>query len=167
MKARPGVTLVEVMLAGSIAVLMTLALMEGLIVAAKISNENSQLLAADAYAWDTAWKWFNKKYDDLSAGGTGGIVYSGLVASNECPTLCRELTGSDARMAVRVRDVSVNRHNVVVPAREIVVDLAWGPASDRKSLNGMFNGAVTGEGSTRSFNHPVSVLKCEIDRGVQ
>ena len=45
--ARGGFTLVEVMLAGAIAVLMTLALMEGLVVAAKISHENSQLLAAD------------------------------------------------------------------------------------------------------------------------
>ena len=165
MKARPGVTLVEVMLAGSIAVLVTLALMEGLIVAAKISNENSQLLAADAYAWDTAWKWFNKKYDDLSAGGVGGVIYTGTVSSNECPTLCRALTGSDACVAVRVRDVSVSRHNVVVPAREIAVDLAWGPQSDRKSLNGMFDGSVAGEGNTKSYSHPVSVLKCSIDRG--
>ena len=62
--ARGGFTLMEVLLAGAIAVLMTLALMEGIIVAAKISRENSQLLAAEAFAWDTAWKWLNKAYDD-------------------------------------------------------------------------------------------------------
>ena len=37
--ARGGFTLVEVMLAGAIAVLATLALMEGLVVAAKISQK--------------------------------------------------------------------------------------------------------------------------------
>ena len=82
--ARGGFTLVEVMLAGAIAVLMTLALMEGLVVAAKISHENSELLAADAFAWDTAWKWLNKSYDELPA-QTGGVVYDS--ASNTAMTI--------------------------------------------------------------------------------
>ena len=63
--ARGGFTLVEVMLAGAIAVLMTLSLMEGLVVSAKISHENSELLAADAFAWDTAWKWLNNHLDEF------------------------------------------------------------------------------------------------------
>ena len=46
--ARAGFTLVEMMLAGAITMLMTLALLEGLIVSARISRENSELLAADA-----------------------------------------------------------------------------------------------------------------------
>ena len=37
---RSGMTLIEVILAGSIAVLMTLALLEGIIVSTKISHEN-------------------------------------------------------------------------------------------------------------------------------
>ncbi|MBR3958055.1 MAG: hypothetical protein IKJ89_09415, partial [Kiritimatiellae bacterium] len=131
MKARRGVTLVEVMLAGSIAVLFTLSLMEGLIVAAKISNENSQLLAADAYAWDTAWKWFNKKYDDLATSNANGIIYQGTVSSNECPMICRQLVGSDAKVGVRVRTVTVIRHSIETVARQIEVDVAWGPTSER------------------------------------
>ena len=55
MKLRRGMTLVEVMLAGAITVFVTLTLMEGLIVANKISHENAQMMAAEAYAWDTAW----------------------------------------------------------------------------------------------------------------
>jgi len=165
MKARKGVTLVEVMLAGGIAVMMTLSIMEGLIVAAKISNENSQLLAADAYAWDMAWKWFNKKYDDLATADVNGIIYQGLVSSNECPVLCKELVGSDARVGIRVRTVTERRHSVEAVTRQIDVDMAWGPASDRKSLNGMFNGVV--ESGTRSYSHPVSIRKCKIDRGLQ
>ncbi|MCR5839255.1 MAG: hypothetical protein K6G94_06435 [Kiritimatiellae bacterium] len=163
MKARRGVTLVEVMLAGSIAVLFTLSLMEGLIVAAKISNENSQLLAADAYAWDTAWKWFNKKYDDLATSNANGIIYQGTVSSNECPMICRQLVGSDAKVGVRVRTVTVIRHSIETVARQIEVDVAWGPTSERKSLNGMFNGAV--ESGTKSYSHPISIYKCSIDRG--
>ena len=163
MKARRGVTLVEVMLAGAIAVLFTLALMEGLIVAAKLSNENSQLLAADAYAWDMAWKWFNKKYDDLVTTDVNGIIYQGTVSSNECPTLCRQLVGSDARVGIRVRTVTITRHSVETVARQVDIDLAWGPASDRKSLNGMFNGVV--ESGTKSYSHPISIYKCSIDRG--
>ena len=161
MKARKGMTLVEVMLAGSIAVLFTLSLMEGLVVAAKISNENSQLLAADAYAWDTAWKWFNKKYDDLGAADT---IYPGTVSSNECPMLCSQLVGADAKVGIRVRPVTITRHSIEMKAKLIEVDVAWGPMSERKSLNGMFNGAV--ESGTKSYSHPISVYKCSIDRGL-
>ena len=163
MRARKGMTLIEVMLAGAITVLFTLALMEGLIVAAKISNENAQLLAADAYAWDMAWKWFNKKYDDLTTADANGIIYQGLVSSNECPTLCSQKVGADARVGIRVRTVTITRHSVETAVRQIEVDLAWGPNSERKSLNGMFNGVV--EGGTKSYSHPISIFKCSIDRG--
>ena len=163
MRAKKGMTLVEVMLAGAITVLFTLSLMEALIVSAKISNENAQLLAADAYAWDMAWKWFNKKYDDLTTTDANGIIYQGTITSNECPTLCRALTGADAKVGIRVRTVTVNRHSVETTARQIDVDMAWGPASDRKSLKGMFNGVV--EGGTKSYSHPVSIFKSSIDRG--
>ena len=78
--ARGGFTLVEVMLAGALAVLATLSLMEGLIVSAKISHENSELLAADAFAWDTAWRWLNKSYEELpdaTAGRTYDLTIDG------------------------------------------------------------------------------------------
>lgn len=158
MKARRGMTLVEVMLAGSISVLFTLSLMEGLVVAAKISNENSQLLAADAFAWDTAWKWFNKKFDDLP-GSSAGVVYYGTVASNECPVLCRQLAGADAKWAVRVKAGTFARHGVETVGKQIEVDVAWGPASDRRSLSGF------AESGTRTFSHPVTLDKCSIERG--
>ena len=163
MRARKGVTLIEVMLAGAITVLFTLSLMEALIVSAKISNENAQLLAADAYAWDVAWKWFNKKYDDLTTTDANGIIYQGTVSSNECPTLCRQLVGADPKVGIRVRTVTINRHSVESVVRQVDVDMAWGPASDRKSLNGMFDGVV--ETGTKSYSHPISIYKCKIDRG--
>ena len=97
MRMRRGATLVEVALAGAIAVLLTLAFMEGIAVAARISHENSQLLAAEAYAWDTAWKWLNKPYDELNNTATAAFYPSAAgetVSSNACPVLCRALNGT-------------------------------------------------------------------------
>ena len=162
MRARKGMTLIEVMLAGAITVLFTLSLMEALIVAAKISNENSQLLAADAYAWDTAWKWFNKKFDDLD-GTTGGKVEFDVVSSNDCPMLCSALTGGDAQWAVKSSLVTMTRHGVETKVKLIEVNVAWGPASDRKSLNGMFGNKI--QVGTKNYSHPVSIYKSDLDRG--
>ena len=153
--ARGGFTLVEVMLAGAIAVLMTLALMEGLVVAAKISHENSELLAADAFAWDTAWKWLNKPYEELPS-QTGGVVY-------DSPVLNRGLAGGDPRVVVRVvlcdGAGALARHGANVKAKRIDVDVEWGPAGGRKCLNGLCGAGIA------NYSHPVSVYKCVLERG--
>ncbi|MBR3222317.1 MAG: hypothetical protein IKF72_08825 [Kiritimatiellae bacterium] len=164
---RGGFTLVEVMLAGAIAVLMTLALMEGLIVSAKISHENSELLAADAFAWDTAWKWLNKSYDDLPAQADGRVYDSATdtamaMTTNDCPVLNFEHAGGDPRVVVRVvmceGTGAIARHGTNVKVKRIDVDVEWGPAGDRKCLNGLCGSA--------NYSHPVSVYKSQIDRGV-
>ena len=166
--ARSGFTLVEVMLAGAIAVLMALALMEGLVVAAKISHENSELLAADAFAWDTAWRWLNKPYEELPS-QTGGVVYDSAtdnamsMSSDDCPELAAAKAGSDPRVVVRVvlcdGAGALARHGANVRAKRIDVDVEWGPDGSRKCLNGL-----CGEGIA-NYSHPVSVYKCSIDRG--
>ena len=166
--ARAGFTLVEMMLAGAITMLMTLALLEGLIVSARISRENSELLAADAFAWDTAWKWLNKAYDDLPS-QTSGVVYDSAVdnamalTTSDCPVLNRELAGGDPRIVVRVvlcdGAGALARHGTNVRAKRIDVDVEWGPDGDRKCLNGL-----CGEGIA-NYNHPVSVYKCVLERG--
>ena len=166
--ARGGFTLVEVMFAGAIAVLMTLALMEGLIVSAKISHENSELLAADAFAWDTAWRWLNKPYDELPS-QAAGVVYdsatlTGMAATtNDCPELSRERTGGDPRVVVRVVMCggagAMSRHGTSASVKRIDVDVEWGPDGDRKCLNDLRNTGMA------NYNHPVSVYKSSIDRG--
>ena len=166
--ARGGFTLVEVMLAGAIAVLMTLALMEGLVVAAKISHENSELLAADAFAWDTAWKWLNKPYEELPS-QTGGVVYDSAtdnamaLTTNDCPVLNRGLAGGDPRVVVRVvlcdGAGALARHGANVKAKRIDVDVEWGPAGGRKCLNGLCGAGIA------NYSHPVSVYKCVLERG--
>ena len=166
MRMRSGATLVEVALAGAIAVLLTLAFMEGIAVAARISHENSQLLAAEAYAWDTAWKWLNKPYDELNNTATAAFYPSAAgetVSSNACPVLCRALNGgADAKVFVRVTFLTgasaLRRHEADAEAKLIEVDVEWGPASDRRCLNGLASGA-------RSYSVPVSVYKGPLERG--
>ena len=166
MRMRRGATLVEVALAGAIAVLLTLAFMEGIAVAARISHENSQLLAAEAYAWDTAWKWLNKPCDELNNTATAAFYPSAAgetVSSNACPVLCRALNGgADAKVFVRVTFLTgasaLRRHEADAEAKLIEVDVEWGPASDRRCLNGLASGA-------RSYSVPVSVYKGPLERG--
>ena len=166
--ARGGFTLVEVMLAGAIAVLMTLALMEGLVVSAKISHENSELLAAEAFAWDTAWKWLNKPYEELPSQAAGAVydsaTLSGMaIAAADCPELSREKAGGDPRVVVRVVMCSgggaMSRHGASVAVKRIDVDVEWGPDGDRKCLNGLCGADIA------NYSHPVSVYKSPIDRG--
>jgi hypothetical protein len=167
MKARRGVALVEVMLAGSIAVLLTLACLEGVIVATGLAHESAQLLAAEAYAWDTAWRWLNKPYDELNNSATAKFYpdagYS-VVSSNECPMLCKELNGgADAKLYVRVQLLSGSaapvRHGDSAVVKRIDVDVEWGPLKSRRRLNSLST-------SGKSFSIPVSVYKCQIDRGI-
>ena len=164
MRARAGVTLVEVMLAGAICTLLTLSLLEGVIVATKISHENAQLLAADALAWDTAWKWLNKAYDELSSEtyDSGERNARLILTDADCPPLAAARSGGAPRLIVRVAsEPAMSRHGLEVAAKRIDVNVEWGPAGARKALNELGCAATTA-----TYAHPVSVYKCSIDRGV-
>ena len=78
--------------------------------------------------------------------------------------LCRELNGgADAKLYVRVRLLSggeaLVRHGALAAVKQIDVDVEWGPSTARRRLNSL--GA-----SGMSFNIPVTVYKCELDRGL-
>ena len=167
MKARRGVTLVEVMLAGSIAVLLTLACLEGVIVSTRIAHENSQLLAAEAYAWDTAWRWPNKPYDELN-NSTSPKFYPdagySVVSSNDCPMLCKELNGgSDAKLYVRVQLLTGSaapvRHGEAAAVKRIDVDVEWGRTTSRRRRDSL---STCG----RRVSIPVSACRWQRDRGI-
>ena len=64
-RSKAGVTLVEVMLAGALTALVSLATLEGFIVAAKIAHENAEVLRADGIAFDLLWRKFYTDYDNL------------------------------------------------------------------------------------------------------
>ena len=67
---KAGVTLVEVMLAGALTALVSLATLEGFIVAAKIAHENAEVLRADGEAFDVLWGRFNKSCGELNSNTT-------------------------------------------------------------------------------------------------
>ena len=94
MKSRKGMTLVEVMLAGSIAAVSTLALMGSFAVIAKVGRENTQLLAAEAYAWDTAWTWLNKPYDKLKVSTSASSYGSWYPSDAGAETTISDAVGS-------------------------------------------------------------------------
>ena len=168
-RCRGGFTMAEMMLAGAISILSTLALMEGLAVSARMSRENSQLMAADAFAWDTAWKWLNKAYADLPSQAAGAVFDSAVdadmaVTAGDCPAISREKTGADPRVVVRVVLCSgsgaVQRHGMQITAKRIDVDVEWGAEGGRRCLNGLCGEDIA------CYGRPVSVYKSQIDRGM-
>ena len=64
-KARAGVTLLEVMLAGALTAIAVLATLEAFIVAGKVAHENAETLRADNVAFDLLWRKFYGDYDQL------------------------------------------------------------------------------------------------------
>ena len=64
-RARAGVTLLEVMLAGAMTALAILVTLESFIVAAKIAHENAEALQADNIAFDLLWRKFYGDYEQM------------------------------------------------------------------------------------------------------
>ncbi len=124
-RAKAGVTLVEVMLAGAIVTVVSLALFEGVAVAARIAHENSQLLTADAYAWDTVWKRFNE---------AGGALMDQADSMNPCFRHVTTLPMAAApvlHLANSPAKCTVTISNCVNAGAMIVADVEWGPSSSR------------------------------------
>ena len=156
MRSKLGVTLVEVMLAGAITSLLIVFVMQGVIVSVGICRENSELLAAEAYAWDTAWKWFNKKYEALDDSATTQYYD---ISSNECPVIYRSALGGSPKCYVCVRGISPASGSQSNLVKRIDVNVEWGSPEKRYCLNGI------GSTAERTYNVPVTVYKCSIDRG--
>lgn len=66
-RAKAGVTLVEVMLAGALTVVAALATFEGFIVATRIAHENALTLRADGIAFDLLWRKFYGDYETMTS----------------------------------------------------------------------------------------------------
>lgn len=122
-----GFTLVECTLAGAIVSLLALALLEGVILCGKLGHENGQLLAAEGYAWDLAWDRLNWRNDRLLVG-----TVSENIASNECPAICREVSGAQAKRTITVS--SVTAPSGTYAYKTIAVEVEWGPTGRRKRL---------------------------------
>ena len=131
-----GFTLVEVMVAGAILAMLTCALLEGIIVAVKISRDSSRHLAAEALAFDLAWLHFNRDYDsDLrkaTLAGPSTTTYNN--AGSLAPTL------ADANASAQVRISSVSGISGVLIHSEV----SWGPAANRQTVShDVFRGSMS------------------------
>ena len=135
-----GVTLVEVMLASAITSTLVLVLLETMIFGARIAKANSQLLAADAYAFDVAWRHCNESFNDMPS-NLRRQSYN--IASNAAPEISLA-TWPAAKCYVTVTNAG--------SGKMISVDVEWGPNGRRKLL---------------SSCHPTEIFKCQIERGVQ
>ena len=136
MKASRGFTLVEVMLAGSILLISTLALFEGITLATRISRENSELLQAEGVAWDAVWTVFNEDYDRLLDECSGGdSVRSVTLSEDVAPILARY--DMAPTLSVTLKKVSVVIDSVTKNFVSVEGDVTWGPRLNRRSLSSM------------------------------
>ena len=88
-KARAGVTLVEVMLAGALTTFAILVILNSFIFSAKIAHENAKTLLADNVAFDLLWRKFYTDYEQLkiTTGTTPPLkkTYSDDQSNNSSP----------------------------------------------------------------------------------
>ena len=141
-KAKRGVTLIEVMLAGSITAMLVLVLLETLIFGARIAKENSQYLAADAYAFDVAWRHCNEAFDKLPT-NLQGPNNSYTIPASAAPELSRPGWPA-AKCYLTITNAG--------SGKMISVNVKWGATGHRKELNSY---------------HRTEIFKSQVERGVQ
>ena len=133
MRARPGkrgVTLIEVMLAGAILTLLSLALFNGISVAARIAHENAELLSAEAVVWDAVWKRFNEDYSTSIRNSAANGWVEETLTSNAAPALAVYGTASGAMPKLKLRVSSISETLCCIEGA-----LEGGPAHKRRTLS--------------------------------
>ena len=83
-KARAGVTLVEVMLAGALTAISVLATLEAFTVAGKVAHENAEAIRADNVAFDLLWRKFYGDYEQMRP-TVGQVVQEKNTDDNDSP----------------------------------------------------------------------------------
>ena len=129
-KGKRGVTLIEVMLAGAILTLLSLALFNGISVAARIAHENAELLSAEAVVWDAVWKRFNEDYSTSIRNSAANGWVEETLTSNAAPALAVYGTASGAMPKLKLRVSEISETLCCIEG-----DLEWGPANKRRTLS--------------------------------
>ncbi len=139
MKASRGFTLVETMLAGSILLISTLAMFEGITLATRISRENAELLQAEGVAWDAVWTVFNEDYerliDECNSKSGGVSVRSVTLSDDVAPILARY--DMAPTLSVTLTKVAVTIDSATKNFVSVEGDVTWGPRLKRRSLSSM------------------------------
>jgi len=138
MKSARGFTLVETMVAGTILALVTLALFEGITVAARISRESAEMLQAEGIAWDAVWTAFNEDYDLMLAEcrkSDDGTTSTRTVTLPEsaAPLLSRYDTSPTLSVTLTKTEVEVDESTKYFIAVE--GDVTWGSSANRRRLS--------------------------------
>ena len=148
---RRGVTLAECMVASAVLGLLVLVLLSGVTVATRIADDNAQLLAAEAVAWDAAWKRFNEDYKDLVLNETTGWQN---LSSNAAPVLSVYDTPAYINNTVVGIENAIEYPEYTEEWQDklkvITVDVEWGSAGRRRRLS--------------NSGHAVQVLRSNIGR---
>ena len=141
---RRGVTLIEVTIAGTLLAILSLTFFEGVGLAARISQENAEYLAADAYAFDLAYKRSCESYANLLnvRNSKLGAVMRETISSNACPVLYREGNANAAQALTRINWAKTASGTDDPNALAISIDVEWGAANRRRLLSNRFSPAV-------------------------
>lgn len=179
MKARGGFTLVELLLAGAILATISFGALIGTLRINQFVGDRSELLAADGYCWDVAWKLLNYDYDRLkeatldaaAENGCRGCEISGYVwHRNHLPPDGRGEYTFLPQLESPICYVTFS--NAVDSAGKeidggmcISVNLEWGPPGRRSIL--MPRRGVNMSAMKTVYDHPVQVFKSHISRKVK
>ena len=134
MEAKRGATLVEVMLAGAIITLLSLALFSGISVTTRNAHENAELLSAEAVVWDAVWAKFNEEYSTIKSVAkppSEAVWVDVALSSNAAPSLAAYGYDAANRPNLRIRVSEVEGTALCC----IEGDLTWGPAGKRRQLS--------------------------------
>lgn len=130
-----GVTLVEIMVAGAILALLSIALFNGSGLAARLAQENAEFLAADAFAFDLALKRSRESYAKLGEirAERNGRAIEETISSNAVPILYRASSPAIARTWVKWAKKRDGQDDP--DALQVAVDVEWGPSDERRTLS--------------------------------
>ena len=137
MKASHGFTLIETMLAGSIILIVTLAMFEGIMLATRISRENAELLQAEGVAWDAVWTVFNEDYErllDECNSKTGGVSVRSVTLSDEVAPILASYDTAPT-LSVTLTKVAVTVDSTTKNFVSVEGDVIWGPSFNRRRLS--------------------------------
>lgn len=145
---RTGFTLVEMMFAAAMLVVATMALFGGISYCARVTHDESQFLAAEAYAFDAVWMRYNEDFENFEPWEQ---PLAENITSNACPVLWNEKTPA---VCYTIITNSADKTGFIID-----VSVAWGPEGHRRILS-----ARPGINVERDYNHPVRAFRSRFSR---
>ena len=169
---RRGFTFVELLLAGGILGLVAFGAIIGIIRISGFVEQRAELMAADGYCWDVAWKLFNEDYDNLKFYVDNAHAANARVCEVKGRVLPKGQRSSNYEFLSHLQFPDsppvcyVTLSNAYDTAGKAVdgicigVNLEWGPVGSRRIL---MRRSDTASG-TVVFNHPVEVFRSNLPR---